>query len=76
MPRSSSLKPEAQSAPPKPKGSVERTSEAAVVRSPELEEQIRRRAYEIYLNRGAQDGHADDDWFQAEQEVLGITGGG
>jgi hypothetical protein len=55
---------------------VERTSEAAVVRSPELEEQIRRRAYEIYLNRGAQDGHADDDWFQAEQEVLGITGGG
>ena len=36
-----------------------------------LPEQIRQRAYEIYLQRGGQDGSALDDWFQAEQEILG-----
>jgi Protein of unknown function (DUF2934) len=30
-----------------------------------------RRAYEIYLLRGGVDGHAMDDWLQAEQELLG-----
>jgi len=36
----------------------------------ELEEQIRRRAYELYEQRGRVDGHALDDWLQAEAEVL------
>jgi hypothetical protein len=31
---------------------------------------IERRAYEIYLMRGRLDGHADDDWLQAEKELL------
>ena len=36
-----------------------------------LEEQIRRRAHEIWLQRGGQDGSDLDDWLQAEQEIRG-----
>jgi Protein of unknown function (DUF2934) len=36
-----------------------------------LEKEIRRRAYEIYLERGEQPGSELDDWFQAEREVEG-----
>ena len=35
------------------------------------EEQIRRRAYELYEARGWEDGHELDDWLQAEAAVLG-----
>jgi hypothetical protein len=34
-----------------------------------LEEQIRQRAFEIYLQRGGQDGSDLDDWQQAEAEL-------
>ncbi len=40
------------------------------VESVPLEEQIRRRAYEVYLERGDQPGSALDDWVRAEEEVL------
>ena len=33
------------------------------------EEEIRRRAYEIYLERGEQPGRDLDDWLQAEREL-------
>ena len=33
------------------------------------EEDIRRRAYEIYLERGQQPGRDLDDWLQAEREL-------
>jgi hypothetical protein len=33
------------------------------------DEEIRRRAYEIYLERGEQPGHELDDWLQAEGEL-------
>jgi hypothetical protein len=33
------------------------------------DEDIRRRAYEIYLGRGEQPGHELDDWLQAELEL-------
>jgi len=33
------------------------------------DEEIRRRAYEIYLERGEQPGHDLDDWLQAEREL-------
>jgi Protein of unknown function (DUF2934) len=39
--------------------------------SPTIEEQIRRRAYELYEARGKQDGREFDDWLQAEAEILG-----
>jgi hypothetical protein len=35
-----------------------------------LEELIRERAYEIYAARGHQNGSAEQDWFEAEQQVL------
>ena len=34
-----------------------------------LEEQVRQRAFEIYLQRGGQDGSDLDDWQQAEAEL-------
>ena len=33
------------------------------------EEKIRRRAYEIYLDRGGEPGHDLEDWLQAEREL-------
>ncbi len=35
-----------------------------------MEDAIRARAYELYEQRGRQDGFAQDDWLQAEVEVL------
>jgi hypothetical protein len=35
-----------------------------------LEERIRRRAYELYVQRGNQSGSEFDDWLQAEEEIL------
>jgi hypothetical protein len=35
----------------------------------DLQEQIRRRAYELYEQRGRDDRHELDDWLQAESEV-------
>ena len=35
-----------------------------------LQERIRRRAYELYLQRGDQSGSEFDDWLQAEEEIL------
>ena len=33
------------------------------------DEEIRRRAYQIYLERGEQPGRDLDDWLQAEREL-------
>ena len=33
------------------------------------EQEIRNRAYEIYLQRGAESGAEAQDWFQAEREL-------
>ncbi|MGA3093354.1 MAG: DUF2934 domain-containing protein [Terriglobales bacterium] len=35
----------------------------------ELQERIRRRAYELYEQRGKTAGHEMDDWLQAELEM-------
>jgi hypothetical protein len=35
-----------------------------------VEALIRRRAYELYVERGNASGSELDDWFQAEQEML------
>ena len=35
-------------------------------------EEIRLRAYEIYMDRGRIDGQELDDWFQAERELTEI----
>jgi len=33
-------------------------------------DEVRRRAFEIYEERGREDGHELDDWLEAEKEVL------
>ena len=38
-----------------------------------LEEEIRRRAYELYLARGCEDGYDLDDWLRAEGEVTAVV---
>ena len=40
---------------------------------PNLDEEIRCRAYELYENRGCGDGHDVDDWLRAEAEVTHTT---
>jgi DUF2934 family protein len=42
---------------------------AAPARSRPTEEQISRRAYELFLARGGEHGHHDEDWSQAEREL-------
>jgi hypothetical protein len=44
------------------------TDDAPVTQPPPTHEEIRRRAYEIYLSRGAADGHDLEDWLQAERD--------
>jgi hypothetical protein len=39
-----------------------------------LEERIRRRAYELYVERRNQPGSDLDDWLQAEQDILWAEG--
>ena len=46
-----------------------RTTQQTMESSSELHEQIRGRAYELYEQRGREDGHDLDDWFQAESEM-------
>ncbi len=36
----------------------------------DLQEQVRRRAFELYEVRGREDGHDLDDWLQAELELV------
>jgi len=38
-------------------------------------ERVAQRAYEKYLERGAEDGRAEEDWFSAEQELSNAGGG-
>ena len=35
----------------------------------DLTPQIAKRAYELYEQRGRQDGHAKEDWEQSEREI-------
>jgi len=46
-----------------------RATNQATENTSELQEQIRRRAYELYEQRGRTDGHETDDWLQAELEL-------
>lgn len=54
--------------------SPEVTASAHNAAGRDLDEAIRRRAYEIYQERGGQDGADQDDWYRAEQEILGRSG--
>jgi len=48
------------------------TDRDAAITTPD-EENVRARAYELYEVRGRIDGHAEEDWLQAEGEVAGSS---
>ena len=41
----------------------------------ELEERVRQRAYELYLERGREAGDEREDWTRAEAEIAAGRGG-
>jgi hypothetical protein len=43
---------------------------ASISPEPMLETAIRRRAYELYVQRGMAHGHAVEDWLKAEAELV------
>jgi hypothetical protein len=40
----------------------------------QLEERVRQRAYELYVERGREEGHEREDWMRAETEVASGQG--
>ncbi|MGO9432799.1 MAG: DUF2934 domain-containing protein [Terracidiphilus sp.] len=42
---------------------------SALIEPETLEDQIRARAYELYEERGKEDGHDLEDWLRAEAEL-------
>src|SRR6266853_5205360 len=53
--------------------SVQRQPDATSARSTPSDEEIRRRAYEIYLERGDLAGDEIDDWLRAERELQKVA---
>jgi hypothetical protein len=49
--------------------STEGEKEERSVVNPARDEEIKRRAYEIYLERGEEPGRDLEDWLQAEREL-------
>jgi DUF2934 family protein len=48
-----------------------RNKPVATVDPPKIEEEIRKRAYELFEARGKEEGHELEDWFHAEKEITG-----
>jgi hypothetical protein len=48
---------------------AQRATKQTAAFTADLREKIRRRAYELYEQRGREDGRDLDDWLQAESEV-------
>ena len=59
-----------QEVPKKPPVTVTADSKRA------LENDIRYRAYALYVERGREDGHDLDDWLRAETELIEATSAG
>jgi hypothetical protein len=51
----------------------DRTPRRAAKRPTITDTEIARRAYELYLARGREDGRDVEDWMQAERELNGST---
>ncbi len=47
----------------------EKSLASEISSSDDLEDRIRARAYELYEQRGKEDGHALEDWLRAEAEL-------
>ena len=64
-------RPNGNAAPTASDRATKKTSKTATV----TDADVARRAYELYLARGRQDGHDSEDWLQAERELNGPTKG-
>lgn len=56
-----------------PKDTGKKLPQTATDEPQNLEIDIRRRAYELYEERGRGEGHELDDWLQAEQKITQVT---
>jgi hypothetical protein len=52
-----------------PKTSKAKSGTAAASKAAPTYEAIAARSYELYLARGSEPGHAEEDWLQAEREL-------
>jgi hypothetical protein len=78
------MKPQASKEPPKRKGtrSIQKREPAVSDQEPvhcqpvspcdDLQVRIAQRAYELHAERGYREGHALDDWLEAERNILGL----
>jgi hypothetical protein len=64
------MPPRTASISPRPRTRTVPAQNIAAAQAP-TDEQIRMRAYEIYVSRGGAPGNATADWLQAEQELRG-----
>ena len=55
--------------------SISRATQTQEIRHQNTEELIRARAHQLYEERGCEDGHAEEDWLQAEVEILSREAG-
>ena len=65
------VKGEKTSAPKAVKAGTGKTKMSSAVKAAPTYEEIAKRSYEIYLERGGEHGHAEEDWARAESELLG-----
>jgi Protein of unknown function (DUF2934) len=52
-----------------PKDATKKPQAGIKSQSQDLESQIRLRAYELYEARGREDGHEEEDWFRAKEDI-------
>ena len=48
-----------------------RTTQLGTTEPPNIESEIRKRAYELFESRGREGGHELEDWLRAEEEIKG-----
>jgi hypothetical protein len=65
------VKGEKTSAPKSVKAGTGKTKTASAAKAAPTYDEIAKRSYEIYLERGGEHGHAEEDWARAEAELLG-----
>ncbi len=54
-----------------PKTSKAKSTDSAIAKRSPTHEEIAIRSYELYLARGGEPGHEQQDWLQAESELSG-----
>ena len=65
------VKGEKTSAPKAVKAGTGKTNSSSAAKPAPTYEEIAKRSYEIFLERGGEHGRADEDWARAEAELLG-----